>query len=54
MPLTEAERQAKLKKLCEIEGYGTVDALIEAYLFDAVAPAICSSPDCDYTVSVRP
>jgi hypothetical protein len=54
MSLTESERQAKLRKLCEIEGYETVEALIEAVLLDAVSPAICASPECNYTCEMEP
>ena len=54
MSLTESERQAKLWKLCEIEGYETAEALIEAVLLDAVSPAICASPECNYTCEMEP
>jgi hypothetical protein len=54
MSLIEPERQAKLRKLCEVEGYETVDALIAAVLLDAVSPAICTSPECNYTCEMEP
>ena len=37
----DALRKEKLSKLLEIEGYESVEDLIEAVLSDAVSPAIC-------------
>ena len=47
-------RDAKLKKLIEIEGYGTVEAMMEAVLSDSVSPAICMNEDCDFTCEMEP
>lgn len=54
MRLTQTERQSKLTKLCEIEGYDTVEALLHACILDTVAPAICVSGDCSYTCEMEP
>lgn len=48
---------SKLDKLVEIEGYPSLDALLEAVIMDSVCPGICCNPDdpsCDYTVEVEP
>lgn len=54
MSLTQAERKAKLDKLVEIEGFASVETLLQAVLMDSVSPAICSSPDCSYTCEMEP
>jgi hypothetical protein len=45
---------AKLAKLIEIEGYDSIEALMEAVLSDAVSPAICMNEDCDFTCEMEP
>lgn len=47
------KNQAKLEKLAEIEGL-SVEELLEKASFDSVAPAICSSPECDHTTNMEP
>jgi hypothetical protein len=44
----------KLEKLIEIEGYGTLEELLEAVLTDAVSPAICMNEGCDFTCEMEP
>ena len=46
--------KALLRRLAEIEGYPSVEALIEAAAFDSVSPGICITPGCDYTAEVEP
>jgi len=46
--------QAKLAKLLEIEGYESVEALLQAVLGDSVSPAICMNADCYYTCEMEP
>ena len=46
--------EAKLAKLIEIEGYDTIEELLEAVFSDSVSPAICSNPGCDYTAEMEP
>jgi hypothetical protein len=44
----------KLQKLAEIEGYEDyMDMLLETGM-DSVVPAICTNPNCDYTVGMEP
>jgi hypothetical protein len=49
-----AVRDAKLAKLLEIEGYDTVEALMEAVFSDSVSPAICMNEDCAFTCETEP
>jgi hypothetical protein len=55
--MTPAMRQAKLAKLCEIEGFGDESELFATAISDSVCPAICcnpDNPDCDYTAEMEP
>jgi hypothetical protein len=52
--MDDALRKAKLAKLIEIEGYGSVDQLLEAVVGDSVSPAICMNADCTYTCEMEP
>lgn len=45
---------AKLDKLAEYEGFDDVYDMLEAAAFDSISPAICMSPDCDYTADLEP
>lgn len=51
MALSKEARLKKLRELAEIEGYPSINALLEASAADAVSPAICTHEGCDYTVS---
>ena len=50
----QSRDQAKLAKLIEIEGYDSIEALLEAVLGDSVSPAICMNEDCDFTCEMEP
>jgi len=55
--LSNEVRAAKLRRLCEVEGFPSADALFEAAVDDSVCPAICCNPDrpkCDYTAEMEP
>jgi len=54
MDLSEATRQRKLEELTKIEGYPSVDALLEAAVTDSVCPAICANEVCSYTCEMEP
>ena len=54
MVLSKEARLKKLRTLAEIEGYDAVEDMLEAAVCDAVSPAICVNPDCDYTVEMEP
>jgi hypothetical protein len=47
-------RGAKLAKLIEIEGYESLEQLLEAVIGDSVSPAICMNEGCDYTCEMEP
>jgi hypothetical protein len=44
----------KLDKLLEIEGYESVEELMEAVFSDSVSPTICMNEDCDFTCEMEP
>jgi hypothetical protein len=53
----EEMRRAKLRRLCEIEGFDDEINLFAAGIGDTVCPAICCNPDnphCDYTAEMEP
>jgi hypothetical protein len=47
-------KAAKLMRLCEIEGYDTIEEILFVSLCDSVCPAICMSKDCDHTAKMEP
>jgi hypothetical protein len=47
-------RKAKLAKLLEIEGYESVEDLIEALFSVSISPAICINEDCTFTCEMEP
>jgi hypothetical protein len=47
-------RKATLAKLIEIEGYDSIDKLMEAVSSDSVSPAICMNEGCDFTCEMEP
>jgi hypothetical protein len=42
MRISPAQREAKLAKLMEIEGYDNFEELAQVILSDSVSPAICT------------
>jgi ASC-1-like (ASCH) protein len=48
MVLSKEARLAKLRELANIEGYDTIEEMLEEVACDAVSPAICTHEDCDY------
>jgi hypothetical protein len=52
--MDDALRQAKLAKLIEIEGYDSIEELIEVVFSDAVSPAICMNADCNFACEMEP
>ena len=46
--------QQKLGELAEIEGFASVEELLEACVHDSVSPGICTRDGCDYTAEVEP
>jgi hypothetical protein len=54
MPLTKAQRRAKLLRLAELLGFETVDAMFDAAVNDTACPGICINPWCEYVATVAP
>ena len=52
--MDDALREAKLAKLLEIEGYESVEELMEAVFSDSVSPAICMNEGCNFTCEMEP
>lgn len=52
MKLSIDERRAKLRELCEAEGFDSIEAMLEASVFDSVSPAICIV--CGFTAEMEP
>ena len=52
--MDDALRAAKLAKLIEIDGFDSIEELMEAVFSDAVSPAICLNEGCDYTCEMEP
>jgi hypothetical protein len=52
--LALSNRAAKLMKLCDIEGFKSLDDLLAAAAGDSVSPAICMTEGCDYTAEMEP
>ena len=46
--------QHKLERLAEIEGFASIEQLLEACAYDSVSPGICTRDGCDYTAEVEP
>lgn len=45
---------AKLQELADLEGFESVNEMLEEMSFDSVVCGICINPDCDYTTNVEP
>ena len=43
----------KLMKMCEAEGFATVDDLIALSVADSVCPAICMTEGCDHVAPME-
>jgi hypothetical protein len=49
-----SNRAAKLMKLCEAEGFASLDDLLAIAVIDSVCPAICMTEGCDHTTEMEP
>ena len=49
-----SDKGAKLMKLCEMEGFRTLDKLLQQAANDSVCPAICMTEGCDHTTEMEP
>lgn len=41
-------------KLCDVEGFDSLDDLLIAEITDTVCPAICKTERCDHTAKIEP
>ena len=49
-----SNKGAKLMQLCDLEGFKSLDDLLQAAATDSVSPAICMKEGCDYTTEMEP
>jgi hypothetical protein len=49
-----SHKAVKLMKLCDLEGFDSLDDLLQAAVFDSACPAICMTEGCDYTAEMEP
>ena len=49
-----SHRAEKLMVLCELEGFKTLDDLLQEAATDSVCPAICVVEGCNYTTEMEP
>ena len=47
-------RSELLQELATEWGYRSPEQLVEAYVFDGIMPAICTTPDCGYSTEMEP
>ena len=45
---------SKLTELAEIEGFPTVDDMLEGAVLDSICPAICMNKGCNFTADYEP
>ena len=45
---------AKLMKLCDAQGFKSLDDLLAMSVADSVCPAICMTEGCDYIAEMEP
>lgn len=49
-----SNKGAKLMKLCELEGFTTLNHMLRRGAADSVCPAICMTEGCDHTTEMEP
>jgi hypothetical protein len=54
MTVVLSNEGAKLMKLCDLEGFKTLDDLLKVATTDSVCPAICVTEGCDHTTEMEP
>jgi len=53
MRITAAQMREKLATLMEIEGFSSIEELVQAVLSDTVSPAICMNEGCGFTCEME-
>ena len=46
--------QSKLDALVDIEGFASLDELLQSAVADSVSPGICINPSCSFTCETEP
>ena len=54
MSVVLSNKAVKLMKLCELEGFKTLEQMLNHAVGDSVCPAICMTEGCDYTTEMEP
>ena len=49
-----SHKAVKLMELCDLEGFDSLDDLLQAAATDSVCPAICMTEGCDHTAEMEP
>jgi hypothetical protein len=49
-----SNKAAKLMVLCDLEGFKSLDDLLQAAATDSVCPAICMTEGCNHTTEMEP
>jgi len=49
-----SNKAAKLMVLCDLEGFKSLDDLLQAAAMGSVCPAICMTEGCNYTTEMEP
>jgi formate dehydrogenase maturation protein FdhE len=49
-----SHKAVKLMTLCDLEGFDSLEDLLQAAAADSVCPAICMTEGCDHTAEVEP
>lgn len=52
--MANKEKLAKLAQLADMEGYTSINEMLENDSFDSVASGICTNDDCDYCTTIEP
>jgi hypothetical protein len=48
-----SNKAAKLMKLCDLEGFKSLDDLLKVSMTDNICPAICMTEGCDHTTEME-
>jgi hypothetical protein len=54
MDIVLSNKAEKLMKLCEAEGFESLDGLLTVCSADSVCPAICMTEGCDHVAEMEP
>jgi hypothetical protein len=49
-----SNKAQKLMKLCDAEGFKSLDDLLALSVADSVCPAICMTEECDFIAAMEP